>query len=324
MSFTENSDFITLNNGYGPITYNIGSATTASTGYTMTWTADGQTAVLGAPPSAKKKSGDRLPVSPKIYFQFLKSKFQKDHLENLKARLHVLKEEMENAFDVGQFGLGEHLSVEILKLIETQELAAMGITQWLPRKTVEKYIHLVGDGEIKHDKRIIKFGKLENFPRPIKPEIREKIKAVHQAGVFAEMWVLYLDYSTQEETKSTAEKVRNKDPILFGVKKHDPDKLYYVIDWVDEVCDLTLEKIMDQKVVDMAPAETMHEIDQTLIEQLKVDIEEREQALRDTNSSTWRDKFKKEKERQAKKVKAAEPPKQKAGLISRIFRRGKK
>lgn len=35
-----------------------------------------------------------------------------------------------------------------------------------------------------------------------------------------------------------------KDPILFGVIRNS-DKLYYIADWVDEYCDLTLEKMFE-------------------------------------------------------------------------------
>ena len=41
------------------------------------------------------------------------------------------------------------------------------------------------------------------------------------------------------------EKEIKKDPILFGVIKKSR-KLYYVADWKDEVCDLTLDKMFSE------------------------------------------------------------------------------
>ena len=45
--------------------------------------------------------------------------------------------------------------------------------------------------------------------------------------------------------KETArEEAKRKDPIIFGVIAGS-EKLYYVADWVDEYCDLTLEAFID-------------------------------------------------------------------------------
>ena len=51
-----------------------------------------------------------------------------------------------------------------------------------------------------------------------------------------------------------------KDPILFGVIK-ESNKLFYVGDWIDEHCDLTLEKFLE--VMEM---ETAKEMTQEVIE----------------------------------------------------------
>ena len=42
---------------------------------------------------------------------------------------------------------------------------------------------------------------------------------------------------------------RDKDPILFGVFKNDTnvaDRFYFLGDWVDEYCDLTLDKMIEK------------------------------------------------------------------------------
>lgn len=39
------------------------------------------------------------------------------------------------------------------------------------------------------------------------------------------------------------EKEKAKDPILFGVIQGSR-KLYFIGDWIDDYCDLTLEKMM--------------------------------------------------------------------------------
>ena len=41
-----------------------------------------------------------------------------------------------------------------------------------------------------------------------------------------------------------AEEIKKRDPIVFGVIAGS-NKLYYITDWVDEYCDLTLAKFVD-------------------------------------------------------------------------------
>ena len=48
-----------------------------------------------------------------------------------------------------------------------------------------------------------------------------------------------------------AKEKRSRDPILFGVLKSDKnnvvvDRFYYLGDWVDEYCDLTLDKMVNE------------------------------------------------------------------------------
>ena len=47
---------------------------------------------------------------------------------------------------------------------------------------------------------------------------------------------------TIEEQKRETQKRR--DPILFGLIRGS-NKLYYITDWVDEFCDLTLDKFVE-------------------------------------------------------------------------------
>ena len=67
-------------------------------------------------------------------------------------------------------------------------------------------------------------------------------------GIFDELYVVFTDYTGKEERKVEKER-RDKDPILFGVFKNNAvvaDRFYFLGDWVDEYCDLTLDKLIDQ------------------------------------------------------------------------------
>lgn len=56
--------------------------------------------------------------------------------------------------------------------------------------------------------------------------------------------MLHYDPEKKSYLETQAEKAAKRDPILFGVMK-GRRILYYVGDWIDEVCDLTLDQIAD-------------------------------------------------------------------------------
>lgn len=66
--------------------------------------------------------------------------------------------------------------------------------------------------------------------------------------IFDELYVVFTDYTGKEERKVEKER-RDKDPILFGSFKNQTnvaDRFYFLGDWVDEYCDLTLDKLVEQ------------------------------------------------------------------------------
>ena len=64
--------------------------------------------------------------------------------------------------------------------------------------------------------------------------------------IFDAFYVVFTDYTGIEERKVDKER-RDKDPILFGSFKNSTnvaDRFYFLGDWVDEYCDLTLDKLI--------------------------------------------------------------------------------
>lgn len=60
--------------------------------------------------------------------------------------------------------------------------------------------------------------------------------------IFDNYVVLRYDPEMKSWAETEAEKEARKDPILFGVMQGSR-KLYFVGDWVDEYCDLTLAQV---------------------------------------------------------------------------------
>lgn len=82
--------------------------------------------------------------------------------------------------------------------------------------------------------------------RRIPPEIIARIEKCK--GIFDKMYVVFTDYTHREERRVEAVK-REKDPILFGTFQDAAtrtivERFYFIGDWVDEYCDLTLDKMV--------------------------------------------------------------------------------
>ena len=66
--------------------------------------------------------------------------------------------------------------------------------------------------------------------------------------LFSVMYIVYTDYTGKTERRIEAAK-RTQDPILFGSFQNREDgviveRFYFLGDWVDEYCDLTLDKMV--------------------------------------------------------------------------------
>ncbi len=82
---------------------------------------------------------------------------------------------------------------------------------------------------------------IKNFGRVIPAEAINEKKRADELLIFDNYVVLFYD-KTQKTYKQTLEE---KDPIIFGIIT-GVNKLYYITDWVDEYCDLTLKQLVDK------------------------------------------------------------------------------
>lgn len=93
---------------------------------------------------------------------------------------------------------------------------------------------------------------LSEFSRPIPPENSAIIEKAVENKIFDDIMILYTDYTGKDrEVDKKAQK--EKDPIAFGVIKYTEDnreiysnKAVFITDWVDELCDLTLDKLLNE------------------------------------------------------------------------------
>ena len=174
-------------------------------------------------------------LNPRLYFKYVKSKLSKVEVDKLKPRIARLRGLAQDAIDAGQTGLYEKMLMQLAVMIREQEADVAGYGTFVWKRDIEKF-------KPKVQGRVVELCRLEEFPRVLPKPVQAKLKAVREAGVFDEFWVLHTNL-TGEKAKTTAKKIKEKDPILFGTFAYEKDgRFFYVTDWIDEYCDLTFSE----------------------------------------------------------------------------------
>lgn len=188
-------------------------------------------------------------IDPQNYFDYIKSKKEKCSDEFLSNAYEVTMHQLRKAMATGQNHMVRRLHY-MLSVIERERLLLeKGIDVFVLREDIEYYIEQV------KNKRI-KIVDLEYFPREIPDEIVEKIAMLKEEHIFDNYYVVYTDYTgkiTQDSKKIVKEEAIRKDPIIFGTFEQKLegiydicDRFYYIGDWEDEYCDLTLTKMVQE------------------------------------------------------------------------------
>lgn len=227
----------------------------------------------------KEKEG----VNPALFFRFVKSKLQRNEQENLRKKLKKLQAIVSKTEELGQKALHEKLLEAIAITVRELECTAVGCGNWVSESVIQKF-HKVYKPE---GEKVMRFETWEKFPRIPPKHVADKIKKIKSMNLFDEYHVLYLDY-TGEKLKTNKDKIIEKDPILFGKFAYAPDRYYYIIDWVDEYCDLTFEKFVsalpdEENIENQSP-----ELTPEYFDKIKKEVMERHERLKATNSSNFR------------------------------------
>ncbi len=180
-------------------------------------------------------------VTPAGYFEMVKSRKQvmtAQDIEDLRRTCVQLIDEFQRS---GQAAAAKKILFHLDTLDKEAQLQAVGINTYVYKSDVDDYLDQVED-------RVVKVIELENYTRRIPHDIIKKIESVR--GIFDKMYVVFTDYTKREERKVAAER-RERDPILFGTFQNRDsltviERFYFIGDWVDEYCDLTLDKMVSE------------------------------------------------------------------------------
>lgn len=180
-------------------------------------------------------------MTPQEYFDAVKERKQSITDEQLKSIYDNCLELLNKYVITGQKRGIEKLMFHLSCIEKEMEIVKMGITTFVYRDDIEFYISNVASD-------VVKIIDIESYEREIPDEIVKIISQVKDK--FDQLYIVFTDYTGKVERQVSKER-RQKDPILFGTFQNDNtrsviDRFYYLGDWIDEYCDLTLDKMVNE------------------------------------------------------------------------------
>lgn len=177
-------------------------------------------------------------LTPSQYFDKIKSLKKSSNDEMLDRFYDASLLMIEKYQKTGQKRMLDKVVFLLDVVPKERDLIKKGINVFVYKEDIESFINNIENKEVK----IIE---MKNYPREIPDELVSVVEDTKD--IFDEFYILFTDYTGKEERRIAKER-REKDPILFGVFKQNRsihERFYYLGDWIDEYCDLTLEKLLE-------------------------------------------------------------------------------
>lgn len=192
--------------------------------------------------------------TPSEYFDYVKNKKNTATEESLSALYDKYLELLNKYVITGQTDAIKKIIFHMECIESEKKLIDMGINTFIYYEDIEYYIDQVSNN-------VVKIIELERYEREIPDEIVPIIEKVKP--IFTNLYVVFTDYSREHEAKTIKEK--EKDPILFGAfsdknNRVIDDRFYFLGDWVDEYCDLTLDKMVKESIKKNSGSNITHTI----------------------------------------------------------------
>lgn len=174
----------------------------------------------------KKKKEEKPKITITDFFRLVKS--SAINIEKYTDRVNDYMSAYKYAKQLNQDALADELRQKIDEAKYESMLFSADMTTVITEEQVVKFY--------KESPKGLALTWIRNYIRIIPEVISEKKKKADELKVFDNYVILHYD----PDKKAYKEE---KDPILFGVIK-GLRKLYYIGDWTDEYCDLTLEQFI--------------------------------------------------------------------------------
>lgn len=162
-----------------------------------------------------------------------------EELIALRERDAAFQELVDRATAAGQTSLIKQLEMEREIRKFESALFAKGMKRYISETQMLKFVQGCERG--------LCLDWIQHFTRVIPKDVVDAKVKCDEAGLFDNYVVLHFDPDEKATTQADrdAAAAKRKDPILFGVMRGSR-KLYFVGDWKDEMCDLTLQQVVDK------------------------------------------------------------------------------
>lgn len=187
-----------------------------------------------------KKEEEVVVLTPSEYFEQVKSMKEKCSKEELQAFYDTAMSKFKKYMITGQKDAARHL-FNLCELAKREmDIIEAGIDTYVYREDIDTYVNNVADD-------CVVAVELENYEREIPDDIVDKVCMCKEKNLFDKYYVFFTDYTGEHRSK-VEEKKKAKDPILFGnclIEGKVSNRMYFIGDWVDEYCSLTLDSMIE-------------------------------------------------------------------------------
>ena len=173
-------------------------------------------------------------ITVQEFFSALKN--GEEELSVVDGRARGYEAALARARKSGQQALVERLETGIEAVRAETQLHALNLTRTLTEQTLFEFV--------KRSPKGLRLDWVKNFTRVVPDDVLETKVKCDDRGIFDNYVVLHYDPEAKSWAETEAEIEARKDPILFGMIE-GRRTLYFVGDWIDEFCDLTLDQIAD-------------------------------------------------------------------------------
>jgi len=167
------------------------------------------------------------------------NELDKKKIDNI---LDKYKLTLKNAKDNNQIALIERLNDYAGILKYEVILSASNFNKYLKEEDIVAF-HKVASVSEKYKTNLC-LTYIKNFVKVIPDDVTELKRKADELEVFDNYVILHYDPFGKSVDDTKKEKEKKKDPILFGLIKNSRN-LYYIDDWIDDYCDLTLDVLIE-------------------------------------------------------------------------------
>jgi len=183
----------------------------------------------------------QLRYSPTKFFKELKAMRLRMSPLQIES-LEKLQKLMKQAKDSGQTALYETFEKEQERIQKEIYLKTNGFELFLTEEDLIEFKDVIS--------KSIKLDWIENFCRIIPEPVLQELQRAKNLKTFDNFVILHYDPKGKSTKLTKKEIEKKKDPILFGVMKCSR-RLYFIADWIDKYCDLSLDTVLDKIYADV-------------------------------------------------------------------------